>query len=36
MPLSAGFVEAPGGSEVILRDMMPRNVVGVAVAFAMP
>ena len=32
MPLSAGFVEAPGGSEVILRDMMPRKVVGVAVA----
>ena len=33
--LSAGFVEAPGGPEVILGDMMPRKVVGVAVALTM-
>ena len=33
--LSTGFIEAPGGAEVILRDMMPRKVVGVAVALTM-
>ena len=36
MPLSAGFVETTGGSQIILCDMMPREIMGVAVAFAMP
>ena len=36
VPLSAGFVETTGGPEVILCDMMAREIMGVAVAFAMP
>ena len=35
VPLSAGFVEATGCPQIILCDMMPREIMGVAVAFAM-